>query len=104
MILVAASPARGAPVFPASYPGVIRATGDARCAVGEISSLATAQADFGAHVRVEDDAVAGASVGCAHLSACAATFLDQNPGASLDDLRVWLVERATYRGPERRVR
>jgi hypothetical protein len=104
VILVAASPARGAPVFPASYPGVIRATGDARCAVDEVSSLATTQADFGAHVRSDDDAISGASVGCARLSAVAATFLGQNPHASVEELRAWLTGRATYHGPERRTR
>ena len=34
-----AMPARGAAVYPAAYPGVIRATGDARCAPGEVSCL-----------------------------------------------------------------
>ncbi len=38
-IVVASMPARGAAVYPAAYPGVIRATGDARCAPGEVSSL-----------------------------------------------------------------
>ena len=104
VILVAASPARGAPVFPASYPGVIRATGDARCAVDEVSCLATTQADFGAHVRSDDDAISGASVGCARLRAVAATFLGQNPHASVEELRAWLTGRATYHGPERRTR
>lgn len=104
VILVAASPARGAPVYPASYPGVIRATGDARCAVDEISCLATDQADFGAHVRTGGGSVAGASVGCAYLSAFAAAFLAGNPGASVDELRAWLAGRATYQGPERRTR
>jgi hypothetical protein len=104
VILVAASPARGAPVFPASYPGVIRATGDARCGVDEISCLATAQADFGAHVRIEGGSVAGASVGCAYLCGFAAAFLSRHPQASVEDLRAWLSERATYRGPERRGR
>lgn len=104
VILIAASPARGAPVYPASYPGVIRATGDARCAMDEISCLATSEADFGAHVRSEGGTVAGASVGCAYLSAFAAAFLARNPAASVVDLRDWLTERATYHGPERRTR
>jgi subtilisin family serine protease len=38
-IIVASMPARGALVYPAGYPGVIRATGDARCAPGELSCL-----------------------------------------------------------------
>jgi hypothetical protein len=41
-IVVASTPAWGTPVYPAAYayPGVIRATGDARCAPGELSRLA----------------------------------------------------------------
>jgi hypothetical protein len=39
ILLVAAMPARGGPVFPAAYPGVIRGTGDARCQPGELSAL-----------------------------------------------------------------
>lgn len=103
VILIAAAPARGAPVFPASYPGVIRATGDARCGIDEISFLDTAQADFGGHVRVAGSAVAGASVGCAHVSASASQFLASSPGASVTQLRDWLATRASYHGPERRV-
>src|SRR5581483_5825984 len=37
VLLVAATPARGAPVFPASYPGVVRVSGDTRCGAGEVS-------------------------------------------------------------------
>ena len=36
-IIVAATPAQGAPCYPAAYPGVIAATGDARCAWADIS-------------------------------------------------------------------
>jgi hypothetical protein len=103
VILVAAAPARGEAVFPASYPGVIRATGDARCAPGEISFLDTLQADFGAHVRAGDSPVAGASVGCARVSALAAQFLAGRAGATPGQLRDWLAGQASYRGPERRL-
>lgn len=48
VIMLGASPARGAPVFPSSYEGVIRITGDARCGPGAFSALHSAQADFGA--------------------------------------------------------
>ena len=41
-VLVAAHPARGAPCFPAAYPGVIAATGDARCGWQELSQLGPA--------------------------------------------------------------
>ena len=102
-VLVAAAPARGEPVYPAAYAGVIRATGDARCAPGEISFLDTGQADFGGHVRAGASTVAGASVGCAHVTARAAGFLGANPGSSAAHLRAWLAGQASYRGPERRL-
>jgi len=98
VLVVAASPARGARVFPAAYPGVVRATGDARCALGEWSWLASAQADFGAHVRA--GAVQGASVGCAHVSARLAALLAD--GATPEQALAALRERAHYVGPERR--
>ncbi|HVO48410.1 MAG TPA: S8 family serine peptidase [Steroidobacteraceae bacterium] len=99
-ILVASSPARGNRTFPAAYPGVIRATGDARCAVGEISVLQTAQADFGAAPTLPGEAAAGASIGAAHLSA----FICQHLGPGLDSqsVRIRLSELARYHGPEHR--
>jgi subtilisin family serine protease len=100
VIVVAAAPARGAPVYPAAYPRVVRATGDARCAPGEWSWLGSAQADFGAHVRAGD--VRGASAGCARVCAHLAAQLADGlaPAAALAALR----ERAHYRGVERRFR
>lgn len=102
VVLVASSPARGAPVFPARYPGLIRATGDARCAPGEISFLDTAQADFGAHVRAPDGRTAGASMGCAHLSGAIAALLATRPQLQPAQLRAELARMAAYHGPERR--
>lgn len=102
--LVASAPARGNPVFPAAYPGVMRATGDARCAVDEISCLETRQADFGACVRSVDPRVAGASIGCAHLSGAVAQLLAARPDASHAELREALRAAAAYHGPERRLR
>jgi len=103
VVLVASAPARGAAVFPASYPGVIRATGDARCAPGQISFLDTGQADFGAHVRAPDALTAGASIGCAHVSAALAAMLCAHPGWDAEQLRAELIRIASHRGPERRV-
>ncbi len=103
VIMIASSPARGEPVYPASYANVIRATGDARCSAAELSLLQTAQADFGAYVRCDQSSIAGASVACAHLSAMAVKFLSGNPRASAEDLREWLGDKASYRGPERRL-
>lgn len=105
VVLCAATPARGGPVWPAAIPGVLRMTGDARCAVEEISHLATAQADFGGHVRapagVGPSVIAGASVGCAHLSGHIARLLSVRP-ANLAEVRARLVAQARYHGPERR--
>lgn len=104
VVLIASSPARGEPVYPANYPGVIRATGDARCAINEISILDTEQADFGAYVRCRQTGVAGASVGCAHLSAYAARLLTPGSRLSVAELKSSLGEQATYRGAERKLR
>ena len=102
VVLVAASPARGAPVFPASYAGVIRATGDARCAPGELSHLHSPQADFGACVRAGNSGPAGASIGCAHITAAVAQYLLKDPDASLEEIHSQLVANARFHGPEHR--
>ncbi|HUF20233.1 MAG TPA: S8 family serine peptidase [Burkholderiales bacterium] len=102
-ILCASSPARGAAVFPASYPGVLRMTGDARCAREEISWLNTAQADFGAHViPLHGEARSGASIGCAHLTGHVARYLAQGGVPGRGAVFEWLTARASYRGPERK--
>ncbi|MDO8862660.1 hypothetical protein Q6D67_13195 [Haliea sp. E1-2-M8] len=102
IVLVAASPARGAPVFPASYPGVIRATGDARCAPGELSRLDSSQADFGACVRADSSGPAGASIGCVHVTAAVAQYLLMEPDASLEQIHTHLAAVARFQGPEHR--
>ena len=107
-VLLAAAAARGAAVFPAAYPGVIRITGDARCAPGELSVLGTTQADFGAHVRpisTQDDrngTVGGASYAVAHAAGIGASFLQENPGTGAADVRAHFEKSAAYLGPERR--
>lgn len=104
-IVCASSPARGAAVFPASYPGVLRMTGDARCAREELSWLGTAQADFGAHVMPLRGGIrGGASIGCAHLTGHVARYLAQGGAPGRDAVYEWLVARASYRGPERKTR
>lgn len=102
VVLVAASPARGDPVFPAAYEGVIRATGDARCTADQHSWLGTAQADFGGHVQTREGRIAGASIGCAHVCAAIADRLAQNPQATRDELIAAMTRDASFRGPERR--
>jgi hypothetical protein len=102
VLLVAASPARGAPVFPAAYPGVIGATGDARCQAGEISFLDSPQADFGGCVHSSVAEVSGASAGCAYVTAKIARYLSSGLAADRDELNQWLIEQACYHGRERR--
>lgn len=105
-LLVASTPARGEPVFPAAYPGAIRVMGDARCAPGQHSALPLPHADFGACVLPPDGdrAHAGASLGCAHLSGRVAALLAG--GVAPQRAAVWqaLVHSAAFHGPERRTR
>jgi subtilisin family serine protease len=98
-LLVASTPARGEMSFPARYPGVIRATGDARCGVDEISALASPQADFGACPRLEEQPRSGgASLGAAHLTRFIVRHL--NAGIDAAGVRPTLTSMSNYRGPE----
>jgi len=104
--VIAAAPARGAKTYPSAYGGIIRATGDARCDVGEVSFLDSPQADFGGCPRgigSGPDAplrVGGASMGTAHISGQVAAYL--RAGGDKNMVREWLVSRAEYRHNERR--
>ena len=102
VLVVAAAPARGRITYPAFYPGVIRATGDARCDDAQISYLGTAAADFGACALYRSrsgQATRGASVGAAYLSRHIVTHLA--PGLAAPQAHAALVRRATFLGPER---
>jgi len=105
-LLVASTPARGEPVFPAAYPGAIRAMGDARCAPGQHSALLLPHADFGACVLPPDGdrAHAGASLGCAHLSGRVAALLAAGVAPTRESVWQALVDSAAFHGPERRTR
>ena len=94
-IMVAAMPARGAAVFPAAYPGVVRATGDARCAPGEVSCLGPWL--FGGCARFEVGG--GASVGAAWVTR---NILSGPKRATANDAAAALTAGARYFGPERR--
>ena len=100
--LVAAAPAQGAGVYPSLYPGVVRATGDARCSPSDISWLATEQADYGGYPGKPGDAFAGASAGCASVSGALARLAGENPDLETPGLLQKLATTALYRGPERR--
>ena len=98
-LVIASTPARGGPVYPAAYPGVIRGTGDARCAPGEVSQLAPGTFGGCAWFDSADGRAQGASVGAAAI-----THLLIGEPAPLPPARAMavLAERARYRGPERR--
>lgn len=102
VLVVAAAPARGLTTYPASYPGVIRATGDARCGGEQISLLASAAADFGAcpvHQGPWGRTARGASVGAAHVSRYIVTHVTAGlPAAQVFES---LTRGASFRGPER---
>lgn len=102
ILICASSPAKGDPVYPSSYSGVLRTTGDARCNPSEWSLLGTRYADFGAHVRCLEGSIAGASIGTAYLCGHIAHFLDEHPDASRADLGRHLKSNASYFGAERR--
>jgi len=101
VLVCASSPARGEAVFPAGYPGVIRVTGDARCADGEWSWLDSRQADFGAAVKIGGRS--GASLGCAAFSGHLAALLVERPELSNAQLIELMREKAVFRGVERKV-
>lgn len=110
IIISASSPARGDPVYPSAYPGVFRMTGDARCSVNEITCLETEFADFGGHVLGLDNeqAKAGASLGCAHMSGhlvkLIAEFQASSEAFDIATLAAKLKQQSSYFGPERRVK
>jgi hypothetical protein len=100
LVLIAATPARGAPVYPAAYPGVLRVTGDARCALDEVSALGGEPADYGACARDLDGAPGGASLAAAHVTGLLARGFD----AGEQDVAAILGRSVRYRGRERRWR
>lgn len=103
VIVCAASPARGEPVYPAAFDGVWSVTGDARCAPMDISALGTTQADFGAHVRPIGSELtgSGASMACAYLSGHVARHLASCSRAEAASVRAWLAGEARFHGPQR---
>jgi hypothetical protein len=100
-IIVASAPARGAPVYPAAYPGVIRGTGDARCAPGELSCLDPWF--FGGCPRLpgigQIDLGGGASAGAAWVTR---NILKGPTDVTARDVVAALIADACYIGLERR--
>lgn len=105
VLLVAAHPAQGAACYPAAYPGVLAATGDARCAWDQVSRLGPLR--FGAWCNAPEHGavgMGGASIGCArlaghlaHLMASGVVVTDADAAAAA------LSARLAFEGPERRL-
>ncbi|NQV22295.1 MAG: S8 family serine peptidase [Rhodospirillales bacterium] len=107
VILVAAAPARGDPVYPAAYDNVIAVTGDARCEPGEFSHLQSERAKFGACAYPADVTAgvpgsSGASLAAAYAVREAAAFLSSHPDAQSADFVRHLTSLCRYHGAERR--
>jgi hypothetical protein len=102
VLLVAASPARGPRAFPAAYPGIIRVSGDARCAPDAVSFLEEDPPLVGACPRTVDGRVQGASAAAAHVTGLVAAWLNDRRQASLEEALEQLRSVARHRGRERR--
>jgi len=103
VVLVAAAPARGGPVYPAAYPGVFSVSGDARCAAGEWSRLdATVGAAWGTCPDAPGGARGGASMAAARFTGLVADYLMHHPGADARGLADHLATFASRRGRENR--
>lgn len=100
VILCASSPAMGQPVYPASYPGVVAVTGDARCQPGQWSWLQGEMAEFGAAVGKGSEG--GASMACARFSGLLASFWSTRPDSGAEQVLEHFRQQASRIGPQRR--
>ena len=80
VLLVASSPARGGPVYPAAYPGVVAVTGDARCAEGQWSLL-----DSSPGIACGPAALIGAGPGARTGGDCGGESVGHSVGHSVSD-------------------
>ena len=102
ILVVAAAPSQGEPVYPSNYNGIIRATGDARCQQGEISWLNSCQADFGGYSGKPLLGPAGASIGCASVTASLVQLKVKYPHYNQKDLMETLIQQSTYQGTQQK--
>ncbi|NMG43419.1 S8 family serine peptidase [Aromatoleum toluvorans] len=103
VVLVAAAPARGTPVFPATYAGVLAVSGDARCAPGQWSLLqgeTSGGAGWGCSPAGPAKATGGASMATARFAGIVARILADFPSARPDGLVEHLAARASWHGRE----
>ncbi|ARJ71012.1 hypothetical protein B0A89_14400 (plasmid) [Paracoccus contaminans] len=107
--MVASAPARGGPCWPAAYPGVIAASGDARCGWDDLSLLPgrrigawCASPEQGA-AGMGAAATGGAAMGGASLAAArVAGHLAAHWPEARHHPELWLAARAAHVGAERR--
>jgi hypothetical protein len=100
MTLCASVPARGVSVFPAAYAGMVRVTGDARCAPRQWSWLNTSRADFGAAAYDSLGQPAGASLANAALCGILAACMAHHPHLSMAQNLHYLREYAPIQGEQ----
>jgi hypothetical protein len=98
--LVAAAPSQGEPVYPSNYNGIIRATGDARCKQNEVSWLDSNQADFGGYSGKPHCGPAGASIGCASVTAAISQLKVQYPDYDQHAIMQCLKQNSSYQGSQ----
>lgn len=99
VLVIAAVPARGGPVYPGHYASVVRATGDARCGQLDFSWIGDSAADFGASPAPLDayPQVVGASIAAARVAGALAAL-----AADHADPCAALRARCRFTGRERR--
>jgi hypothetical protein len=103
VLLVAAAPARGGPVFPAACRACIAVSGDARCQPGEVSWLGIEGVDFGTHPFLEPGSAAhggGASYATARFTGLVSALLAQ--GMPSQAVRTHLFLESAWAGAEQR--
>ncbi|MBV6638987.1 MAG: subtilisin [Mameliella sp.] len=103
VVLVAAHPAQGPSPFPAGYPSVIAATGDARCGWDQVSHLRGKL--FGAWCNSPEhggQGMAGASLGAARTTGHVAALLTDGHAREPLEIMTTLARTAAYTGRERR--
>lgn len=110
-LLVASVPARGPRVFPGSYSGVLRVTGDARCATDQFSCIRDSRVEFGASPLYESSSGArnvqrgGSSIAAARVTGALAARLVRGLSAqtALQDLAAGCAFRGAQPAPPHRV-
>lgn len=108
IIMLAATPSRGGPVYPAGYPGVVGVTGDARLGQGEISALRRNPPLFGAYAwpaGLDMDGrpiKGGASFAVATVALAVANHMLDHSDVTVSNVVDQLASTARYHGPERR--